>query len=97
MRTTLTLEPLTAERINRLMAIRGLSMKSVVNEALRAGLKVIERSAPPPGRFVVEAHDFSVRTGIDLDTIGRIADGLEDEGRVRSSRLAKSRKLRASK
>ena len=55
-------------------------MKDVVNEALREGLKSIENtSARRPRRFVVEAHDFGVRPGIDLDTIGRRADELEDQ------------------
>jgi hypothetical protein len=80
MRTTLTLEPAVAERINRIVRSRRRSMKDVVNEALREGLKAIEASSPgAPSHFVVEAHDFGVRPGIDLDTIGRLADELEDE------------------
>lgn len=80
MRTTLTLDPAVAERINRIVHARGRSMKDVVNEALREGLKAIEAgSAARPRHFVVEAHDFGVRPGIDLDTIGRLADDLEDE------------------
>ena len=54
MRTTLTLEPAVAERINRIVAARGESMREVVNEALREGLKVIEKaSSKPAPRFVV--------------------------------------------
>ena len=80
MRTTLTLEPAVAERINRIVSERGQSMKAVVNEALREGLKAIEEtSRRRPRPFVVEAHDFGVRPGIDLDRIGRLADDLEDE------------------
>jgi hypothetical protein len=80
MRTTLTLEPAVAERINRIVSARGRSMKDVVNEALREGLRVIETvSSEPHRQFIVEARDFGVRPGIDLDTIGRLADELEDE------------------
>ena len=80
MRATLMLEPAVAERINRLMAARGESMKEVVNNALREGLKIIEHApAGNPTQFIVKAHDFGVRGGRDLDTIGRLADDLEDE------------------
>ena len=90
MRTTLTLEPAVAERINRIVSARGRSMKDVVNEALRAGLRVIETtSAGPHRQFIVEAHDFGVRPGIDLDTIGRLADDLEDEAIVARARRRK--------
>jgi hypothetical protein len=69
-----------AERITRIVRARGRTMKDVINEALREGLKAIEASAARvPGHFVVEAHDFGVRSGIDLDRIGRLADDLEDE------------------
>jgi hypothetical protein len=55
-------------------------MKEVVNEALREGLKVIEKaSSKPAPKFVVKPHRFGVRPGIDLDTIGKLADELEDE------------------
>jgi hypothetical protein len=75
MRTTLTLEPAIAERIRRIANARGQGMQELVNGILREGLKVIEeRPARRPGRFIVEPHDFAVRPGIDLDTIGRLAD-----------------------
>ena len=80
MRTTLTIEPAVAEQIHRIVATRGSSMKEVVNEALREGLKALEKSssAAPP-KFVVKPHDFRVKPGIDLDRIGQIADEREDE------------------
>lgn len=80
MRTTLTLEPAVAERINRIVGAGGRSMKDVVNEALREGLKTLEKtSARRRVPFTVEAHDFGVRPGIDPDTIGRFADDVQDE------------------
>ena len=42
MRTTLTLEPGVAERVGRRMKAEGASMKTIVNEALREGLHVLE-------------------------------------------------------
>jgi hypothetical protein len=90
MRTTLTLEPVVAERINRIVATRGQSMKEVVNEALREGLKIIENSAARPARkFMVEPRSFGIRPGIDLDTIGRLADDLEDDARIKRLNLRK--------
>ena len=43
MRTTMTLEKDVAARLERLARARRQPMKTLVNEALRAGLSVIER------------------------------------------------------
>lgn len=48
MRTTLTLDRDVAAVIERLRKTRGQSMKDLVNEALREGLK--QMAAPPPPR-----------------------------------------------
>jgi hypothetical protein len=46
-------------------------MKDVVNQALREGLKALENASPKRRkRFVVEAHSFGPRPGIDIDKIG---------------------------
>jgi hypothetical protein len=80
MRTTLTIEPATAERINRIVNTGGRSMKDVVNEALREGLKAMENAQRPARRrFTVEAHHFGIRPGLDPDKLGQYAEELEDE------------------
>ncbi|HXJ39929.1 MAG TPA: hypothetical protein VNH18_11680 [Bryobacteraceae bacterium] len=79
MRTTLTIEPAVAERIRRLLQDDTRTLKSLVNEALREGLRVIESERKTtPHRFTVEAHSFGLRPGIDPDKIGQFADDLED-------------------
>jgi hypothetical protein len=90
MRTTLTIEPTLAEQIHRMAASRGSSMKEIVNEALREGLKALEKSSSvAPPKFVVEPHNFRVKPGIDLDRIGQLADELEDEYTVAKLRKRK--------
>ena len=80
MRTTLTIEPAVAQQIRRRMRSQGLTLKLVVNEALREGLRVLEASQTKRRpRFKVEAHAFGFRPGIDLDRISRFADDVEDE------------------
>lgn len=76
MRTTLTLEPEIADGVNREMRRTGLSMKDVVNQALRTGLG-IGGKPPRPRPFRVEPHSFGFRPGIDLDRLNQLVDELE--------------------
>lgn len=78
MRTTLTIEPAIGERIRRRMRETDLTLKSVINEALREGLRVLETGRRMPPKFVVEPHDFGLRPGIDPDRIEQFADDLDD-------------------
>ena len=50
MRTTLTLDPDVAALLERVRAARDASLKQVVNEALREGLKQMQ-SPPPRGEY----------------------------------------------
>ena len=76
MRTTLTLDPDVAARLQLEIRRSGKSLKMVVNEALRQGLGVKgARVAPPP--FKVIPHAFGVRAGIDLDRMNQLVDELE--------------------
>lgn len=59
------------------MAEQKLSLKQVVNEALRAGL-----ASSRPGRdvqFRVEPHPCQFKAGIDLDKLNQLVDELEAE------------------
>ena len=76
MRTTLTLEPDIADRVSREVRRTGLSMKDVVNQALRTGLG-IGGKPPRPRPFRVEPHSFGFRPGIDLDRLNQLVDELE--------------------
>ena len=77
MRTTLTLDPDVAEQIRREMKQRGKGLKAIVNEALRRGLRSETVANRKP--FQVEAHDFGVLPGLDLDRMNQLVDELEAE------------------
>jgi len=78
MRTTLTLDPDVADRVDREVRRTGKGMKIVVNEALRAGLGLLAK--PIPARpFEVRGHSFGFKPGIDLDRMNQLADQLEAE------------------
>ncbi len=51
-------------------------MKAVVNDTLRAGLR-IEGEAQPLPPFRVEAQDLRLRPGIDPDKLNQLVDELE--------------------
>ena len=85
MRTTLTLDPDVATRLEREMRRSGLGMKAVVNQALRVGLGMTDKPVAP-GRFRVEPHDFGFRAGVDLDRLNQLADELEAEEAARKLR-----------
>jgi hypothetical protein len=77
-RTTLTLDDDLARRLKESSRRSDRPFKTVVNDALRAGLKVLE-SPPPAKRYRLEpVHLGGVRPGIDLDHALRLADELEE-------------------
>ncbi len=78
MRTTLTIDPDVAARLDSEMKRSGEGMKTVVNRALRFGLGMADKPAQPKP-FRVEPHDLLVRPGIDLDRLNQLADTLEVE------------------
>ena len=82
MRTTLTLEPDVAQRIRQRMKQKGLSLKRVVNDALRQGLA--EANKAPRMKFSVEPHPCRFKAGIDLDKLNQLADEMEAEESVNS-------------
>jgi len=85
MRTTLTLDRDVAERIELELRRSGKKMKAVINEALRLGLGLRDKPAPPPP-FQVEPHDFGFKPGIDLDRMNQLADELEADEVARKLR-----------
>ncbi len=78
MRTTLTLDPDVAKRLESEMKRSGEGMKAVVNRALRLGLGMTDKPATPAA-FTVEPHQFGFRPGTDLDRLNQLVDELEAE------------------
>ena len=76
MRTTLTLDPDVAQRIEQEVRRKGKTLKTVVNDALRTGLGLAQekRSSRP---FRVKPHDFGFKPDINLDKINQLVDELE--------------------
>jgi hypothetical protein len=82
LRTTLTLDPDVARRIEVEMKRSGDGLKAVVYRALRVGLGMTDKPVRP-NAFRVEPHAFGFRPGIDLDRMNQLVDELEAEGAAR--------------
>ena len=82
MRTTLTLDPDVAMAIKKRMADKKLTLKETVNQALRYGLKEVEKDkkrAP----FKVIPHSFGFKPGIDQNKLNQFLDQLDAEEYLR--------------
>ncbi len=86
MRTTVTLDADVAEQLKREARERGLSFKSVLNDAVRAGLAVDRGQARP---YRIPARRLGLRQGVDLTKALGLAAALEDEEIVRRLELRK--------
>jgi hypothetical protein len=78
MRTTLTLEPEVARRVEAEMRRTRKTLKAVINDALKVGLGLSEKAEPLPP-FKVVPHDFGFHPGIDPDRMNQLADELETD------------------
>lgn len=85
-RTTLTLDPDVAKLVRETVEYEQLTMKDVINDALRKGLKPSE-SIPA---FRVVAHSSPLQPGLDPRGFNQLADELEDESLL-SKRPLKTR------
>lgn len=86
MRTTVTLDPDIAARLDELASERGTSFKATINATLRAGLEA-DRPAQQPYREVTRS--LGVRPGVDLTKALQTAIELEDEETIRKLDLRK--------
>ena len=79
MRTTLTLEKDVAARLDQVARRRRLSMKTVVNEALRLGLASMD--APQPARLPFRTAGFDSGPSLvgSLDNIEEILARVEGD------------------
>jgi hypothetical protein len=79
MRTTLTLDDDVAVQIERLRRARDVSLKELVNDALRRGLR--EMSAPPKKRKPFRTRSFNMgKPLIDIDNVAEAIAAAEGEG-----------------
>jgi hypothetical protein len=79
MRTTMTLEKDVAARLERLARARRQPMKALVNEALRAGLSIIEKPASPRSGFRTTGMDLGVSKVGSLDDVAGVLARVEGE------------------
>ncbi len=77
MRTTLTLDPDVATKIRQKMAQQKTTLKEVINQTLRAGLK--QRASKNKYAFRVETHACDFKPGIDLNKMNQLLDEMEVE------------------
>ena len=77
MRTTLTLDPDVAQKLQERMTRRKETLKEAINRALRDGLASEQLDVRE--QFVVEGHACGFLPGIDRDKMNQLADELEVE------------------
>jgi hypothetical protein len=86
MRTTVTLDPDVAAKLQQTARERGVSFKAALNDAVRAGLS---RGGRSPKRYRMPVRRMGVRPGVELDRSLRLAGELEDAELVRKLELRK--------
>lgn len=80
MRTTLTIDDDVAVRLERLRRAGNASLRELINEALRRGIKEMTARARPLARFRTRSVDLGrLRIG-SLDSIGDVLAVGEREG-----------------
>jgi hypothetical protein len=78
MRTTLSIDDDVLEKAKAVAAKRRLPFRTVINEALRAGLKSL--GTPPPALpYRTKAHKLGLRAGRNLDNIQELLAQVEGE------------------
>ncbi len=78
MRTTINIDDDVLDRARTLAEKRKTSFRSVVNEALRAGIDVVAEPAEQRPH-TTDPHAMGLRTGYDLDNIGELLARVEGE------------------
>ena len=84
MRTTVTLDPDVEQRLRETALRTRRPFKRVLNEALRSALDAQE--PPSVGRFEVKARPMGLRPGLDPTGFNRLADELEAEAFLDTTR-----------
>jgi len=78
MRTTINIDADVLDRARGLANKLGTSFKSVINEALRAGLEEVEKPARQQP-YQTEPHAMGLRKGYNIDNIQELLAQLEGE------------------
>jgi hypothetical protein len=78
MRTTLSIDNDVIERARDIAARLGSPFKSVVNEALRAGLDHVEKPAKCKP-YKTKPHAMGLKSGHSIDKIRELLDRVEGE------------------
>jgi len=78
MRTTVTLDPDVAEKLNRYAHRNRISFKRALNELVRRGLQA-QRQDAEKTPFQVVPHRGGFRPGIDPNRLNQLLDELEVE------------------
>jgi hypothetical protein len=78
-RTTLTLEDDVAVRLERERRRRRVSLKTIVNDVLRAGLDSLGRPRPEPTQFRTKGFNLGPSLVGSLDNIEEVLSRIEGE------------------
>jgi hypothetical protein len=79
MRTTLTIDDDVLDRARALAGTLRAPFRRVVNEALRAGLRAVERPARTRP-YHTRPHKLGLKAGMGLDNIQELIAQIEGEG-----------------
>ena len=79
MRTTLTIDPDVAKKIEQERRRTQRSLKDIINDALRAGLSGSVPSLAEMPRYRVDAKRCGFRPGIDPERLNQLLDQLDAE------------------
>jgi hypothetical protein len=79
MRTTLTLDDDVAAELERLRKTRDASLKEVVNDVLRLGLREIDTRARPHEPFRTRSVDLGAPRVANIDNIAEVLAVFEGE------------------
>ncbi len=78
MRTTLSIDDDVLEKAKAAAANRRLPFRTIINEALRVGLKALG-SPPQAAPYVTHAHKLGLKAGRNLDNIQELLAQIEGE------------------
>lgn len=85
MRTTIDLDPDVDARLRATARERNVPLRTVINEALRAGLRPAATRQP----YVLPTRPLGIRSHIDVDKALQVADEDEDREIIRKLELRK--------